>query len=430
MEGNTNRRSINVDSITLGIYLLLLLLGWLTVYTVSSSGGEGSMFDLEKTHGKQMLWMGISLVVCLIVLAFDFRIFNTLAYVAYGASILLLIFTLIVGEEINGAKAWLIIGGQQFQPAEFAKIATALTIARYMSEQGFSMKNVNQAFIAFGIVALPAIIVILQNDTGSALVFGSFLFVFLREGMSPVLPLIGLVSFTIVIVTLYVNNILYMILGLVGVALLAVVIILIFTKRKQLIRRIIVVGVSLVIASGMSLGAKFLFDQLAPHQQTRILVWFNPKVDKYGAGYNVIQSKIAIGSGGIYGKGFLKGNYTKYRFVPKQETDFIYCTIGEEFGWLGSSIVILTFFGLLARLQFMAENGKMSFTRIYGYACMSIFFFHVLVNVGMTIGFVPVIGIPLPFFSYGGSAILSFTILLFIMINLYAHRGSVLSRSL
>ncbi|MEO0895471.1 MAG: rod shape-determining protein RodA [Bacteroidota bacterium] len=435
MEGAAGRRSINVDTLTLGLYLLLLVMGWLTVYTVSSANGNEGIFDLNKEHGKQLLWMGISLVAGFIILAFDFRLFNTLAYVAYLSSISLLIITLFVGEEINGATAWLKIGGQQFQPAEYAKIATALAIARYMSEQGFSMSNLNQVFIAIGIVILPAIIVILQNDTGSALVFGSFIFVFLREGMSPLLPLIGLYCFTIVISTLYLTtilkiSILYIIGGIVLVAVIALVIVLLTSARKRMTQSIIIILAATICSVGLSLGSKTLFDKLAIHQQTRIKVWFNPKEDPYGSGYNVIQSKIAIGSGGIYGKGFRNGNYTKYRFVPKQETDFIYCTVGEEFGWIGSSIVIITFFGLLARLQFMSENGKMSFSRIYGYACLSILFFHVLVNVGMTIGFIPVIGIPLPFFSYGGSAILSFTVLLFIMINLYAHRGSVLSRSL
>lgn len=423
------QRSLNLDTLTLGIYFLLVLLGWLTVYSVSSSGGERGAFDFDTAHGKQLVWAGISLVVGIVILAIDFRVFSTFAYVFYGASILLLIVTIFIGKEINGAKAWLEIGGQRLQPAEFAKIATALALARFMSRQNFSMANINQVAIAFGMLLLPAIVVILQNDTGSALVFGSFVILFFREGLSPALPLLVLAGAVVVLCTLY-FGFMYVGLTILGIALFSLVLTIIMGNRKYLVRNILIHLAFLVFFGGLSFGSETLFENLPPHQQVRIKVLFEPQTDPYGAGYNVIQSKIAIGSGFIYGKGYLNGNYTKYRFVPKQETDFIYCTIGEELGWVGSTLVLILFFLFLARLQFMAENGKMGFTRIYGYACMSIFFFHVLVNVGMTIGFVPVIGIPLPFFSYGGSAMLSFTMLLFVMINLYAHRGAVLSRSL
>ncbi|MCI4667683.1 MAG: rod shape-determining protein RodA [Bacteroidia bacterium] len=444
MNERSFQRSLNLDTITLGLYFLLVVLGWLTVYAVSSSGGEADIFDFDKAHGKQLVWIGISLVVGIVILAIDYRIFSTLAYVFYGASILLLIFTIFAGKEINGAKAWLEIGGQRLQPAEFAKIATALALARFMSRQGFSMSNLSQVGIALGFVLLPAIIVILQNDTGSALVFGSFVFVFFRKGMSPVLPLLGLASAVMTLVTLYVitlgdsfnifglklSPIVVMVLSIFVIVLIAWGISTFMSSRKYFTRNTLISLGFLVYFGGLAFGSELLFEQLPPHQQVRIEVLFNPKKDPYGAGYNVIQSKIAIGSGYIYGKGYLEGNYTRYRFVPKQETDFIYCTIGEEMGWVGTTFILILFFLFLARLHFMAESGKMGFTQIYGYSCMSIFFFHVLVNVGMTIGFVPVIGIPLPYFSYGGSAMLSFTILLFIMINLYAHRGTVLSRSL
>lgn len=429
MNERSFQRSLNLDTLTLGIYSLLVLLGWLTVYSVSSSGGDLGAFDLGTAHGKQLIWIGVSLVVGIVILAIDFRIFSTLAYVFYGASILLLIVTIFIGKEVNGAKAWLEIGGQRLQPAEFAKIATALALARFMSRQNFSMSNLSQVGLAVGMVLLPALVVIFQNDTGSALVFGSFVFVFFREGLSPLLPLLGIASGVVVLCTLY-FTFFYVGLVLVGVILLSLIISYFLTSRKYFVRNLLIHLAFLGYFAGLSYGSEALFEKLPPHQKIRIKVLFEPQTDPYGAGYNVIQSKIAIGSGYIYGKGYLNGNYTKYRFVPKQETDFIYCTIGEEMGWVGSTLVLILFFLFLARLQFMSENGKMGFTRIYGYACMSIFFFHVLVNVGMTIGFIPVIGIPLPFFSYGGSAMLSFTILLFIMINLYAHRGTILSRSL
>jgi len=432
-----NRKTFDIDIITLGLYLIMVIMGWLSIYTVTSDSGALGLFDTDVEHGKQALWIVISIVVALVITTLDYRLFETLAYFAYGGAILLLILTLFVGKEVNGAKAWLVLGGQRFQPAEFAKIATALAISRFMSRQTFSMSNPSQLFTAAGIVLLPALIVILQNDTGSALVFGSFLLVFYREGLSPLIPLFFVANAVVALLTLflgtvytqpevwYESHLLWMVLGLFVI----VGLVYFFTfNRKYWLRNLWLHLAIFAYFSGLALSAQAIFDILPDHQQKRIEVFFDPDADPMGAGYNVINSKIAIGSGGIDGKGFLEGNYTKYKFVPKQETDFIFCTVGEEFGWIGTSGVILLFLALIARMQFMAENGKMRFTRVYGYSVLSILFFHLLVNVGMTIGLVPVIGIPLPFFSYGGSALLSFTVLISIMINLYSHRVSVLGR--
>ena len=255
------------------------------------------------------------------------------------------------------------------------------------------------------------------------------LIVFYREGLTPLIPLFLAACLVVVLTTLYLGYSEYSPLWVPGVILVILLLIYAITfSRKYWLRNLIIHTIVFVFFGGLSLSANTIYDKLPDHQQKRISVFFDPGADPTGAGYNVIQSKIAIGSGGIDGKGFLQGNYTKYKFVPKQETAFIFCTVGEEFGWIGSSFVILLFLAMISRMQFMAENGKMRFTRIYGYSVLSIIFFHLIVNVGMTIGLVPVIGIPLPFFSYGGSALLSFTVLIFIMINLYSYRASVLGR--
>jgi rod shape determining protein RodA len=420
------RRKFEIDIISLLLYLALVLMGWLTIYAVSSDGGEISLFDLGTNHGKQLIWIGISLLTGVVVLSLDNRLIESMAtYILYGASILLLILVIFIGKEVNGAKSWLIIAGIQIQPAEFAKVATALALARYMSQLNFSLKNQRQALTAFAIVALPALIVIAQNDTGSALVFGSFLIVFFREGLNPVVPVFLIAIGLVAISTLWVGNPWYISLAIVSVGLISY---WLSFNRRQLIGLTAIHLLIVAFFIGLSFSTDLIVKKLPDHQQKRIMVLFDPDIDKLGAGYNVRQSKIAIGSGGFWGKGFLDGYYTKGDFVPKQVTDFIFCTVGEELGWVGSSFVLLIFFGFLTRIRFLAENAKTRFARIYGYSVLSILFFHLLVNVGMTIGLVPVIGIPLPFFSYGGSSLLAFTLLIAVLLNLYAYRSNVLGR--
>lgn len=418
-----NRKSFDFDLITLMLFLCLALLGWMTIYAVSSAGGHTAILDMTVTHGKQAMWIGIALVFAMVILSLDYRFIEATSYLAYGASIALLILVLIVGREINGARSWIVIGGIQFQPSEFAKLATALALSKYMSRLNFSMNNLRQLAVASAMVIVPAIIVIFQNDTGSALVFGSFLLVFFREGLNPLVLVLLILTGVVAVVTLGVGKLLVIAACIAGVG---VVSFFYFYNQRQWLRILVVHIMAVVFLITVSVSVDTLVTKLADHQQTRIKVLFDPNLDPQGAGYNVIQSKIAIGSGGISGKGYLQGNYTKYKFVPKQVTDFIYCTIGEEYGWIGTSGVIVLFFLLIWRIRFLAENSKTRFSRIYGYSILSIIFFHVMVNIGMTIGLMPVIGIPLPFFSYGGSSLLAFTALIFIMINLYSYRISVL----
>jgi rod shape determining protein RodA len=309
------------------------------------------------------------------------------------------------------------------QPSEFAKFATALAVAKYIGSVGFRMENFRNQIVLFIMIGAPMVLILLQKDTGTALVFTVFVLVFFREGMSPFLLIVGAAASFIFILTLLVEQQIYLYIGI-GVILLITILV---GKRK--FKRIALLTVGALIIIGMMESVDYVIsDVLKPHQQNRIKALVNPDADPLGFGWNVTQSKIAIGSGGFVGKGFLKGTQTKFDFVPEQSTDFIFCTIGEEHGWLGSLLVISLFIGLLLRIVFLAERQKNRFARSYGYAVACIFFFHFAVNIGMTIGLFPVIGIPLPFFSYGGSALWGFTVLLFILLKLDSHRSQVLER--
>ena len=416
------RKTFDIDWISMLIYGLLLFAGWAAIYAVSST----STAELMTTnHGKQLMWIGVSSVVGIIILSLDSRAIEAVSYVAYGLSIALLLSVFVLGREVNGAAVWISFGSISIQPSEFTKITTALALAKYMTSLNFSFKNMRNVLIAFSFIAAPALITLFQNDTGSALVFGSFIIVLYREGLSPLVPITGLVVLFVCMLTLGVGN------QLITLSILAVMTLIMFwilqTKRDWKRWAAILTGVYIGIVA-LSFTTGFIVSKLQIHQQNRIMVLFNPQIDPQDTGYNVIQSKIAIGSGGFWGKGFLQGNYTKYKFVPKQVTDFIFCTVGEEGGWIGTTFIVGLFLALILRLIYMAENAKTRFARIYGYSAASIFFFHVLVNVGMTVGLVPVIGIPLPFFSYGGSALLAFSSCLYILINLYSYRSSVLGK--
>ncbi|MEM7369094.1 MAG: rod shape-determining protein RodA [Bacteroidota bacterium] len=419
-----NRARLDIDIIAILIFALLVAWGWVTIYAVTSANGA-EMLDFGTIHGKQLMWIGISLVAGILVMMLDYRFLEFISYIAYGGAMVLLILTIFIGKEVNGAQSWLIIGGQPFQPSEFAKMATALALAKFMSRLNFSMSDPRQMAIAAAMVILPALIVIKQNDTGSALVFGSFILVFFREGLNPILPIFILLVGMVAVLALWMSSAWWVVAGIVGIGLVSYFILNI-ANTQNWVRVGIIHVIAIAFFSAIALSTDFIVNKLPAHQQTRIMVLFDPGIDPQGKGYNVIQSKIAIGSGGMSGKGLFDGQYTKYKFVPKQETDFIFCTIGEELGWMGTSAVMILFFALLWRFQFLAENSKTRFTRIYGYGVISILFFHVLVNVGMTIGLVPVIGIPLPFFSYGGSSLLAFTLLIAILVNLHSYRSSVL----
>ena len=387
-----------LDWPTIFIYMALVILGWFNIYAaVYDETVNQSIWDLSLNSGRQLIFIAASVVIIMGVIIIDMRFYEAFAYVAFGIIILLLILVPIIGKEVGGNKAWLGIGSFGVQPSEFAKFITALAAAKMIGSVGFKMDNLRNQVMLFGLVGLPMVLILLQKDTGTALVFTSFIFVFFREGMSPFLMIVGICAAFIFILTLLIPNQLY----LHGAILIILALLIIFGKKK--LKRISALVVGAIIVMGVIESVDYVItDVLKPHQQNRIKALINPDADPLGYGWNVTQSKIAIGSGGFFGKGFLKGTQTKFDFVPEQSTDFIFCTIGEEWGWLGSFVVVVLFMALLLRVIFIAERQKSRFARAYGYGVVSIFFFHFAVNIGMTIGLFPVIGIPLPFFSYGG----------------------------
>lgn len=412
-----------IDWITILLFAVLVLLGWLNIFAaVYDEQAQQNIFDLGLNSGKQLMWIATTIVIITAIMVMDFRFYNSFSYIFYGVIILLLIFVMFFAREVAGARSWFELGPIKFQPAEFAKFATGLAVAKYISDGNIKFDKIKNLLITGAIVALPAILIILQGDTGSAMVFASFVIVFYREGLHPAILTLGLIAVALFVLTLLVNQ-LYLIIGVVVLGLLVIGI-----GRKNFKRIASVIAAMLLIIAIVKSVDFFITDVLKPHQQNRIKALINPNADPLGYGWNVTQSKIAIGSGGFAGKGFLEGTQTKFDFVPEQHTDFIFCTIGEEHGWIGSLILIILFMALLMRIVYIAERQKSRFARIYGYVVLSILFFHFMVNIGMTIGLFPVIGIPLPFFSYGGSSLWSFTILLFILIKLDAHRMQVLVR--
>lgn len=412
-----------LDWITIMLYALLVFLGWLNIYAaVYDEQLHSNIFDISLNSGKQLIWIGTSILLIIAIMVIDFRFYNSFAYVFYAVVMLLLLMVMIFGREVAGAKAWFEIGPFRIQPGEFAKFATALAVAKYLENSTVKLDKAKDLLVLGALIALPALFILLQNDTGTAMVFAAFVLVFYREGLAPIFLILGIAGVTIFVLTLLVNEIYLMI----GVGILTLLIIGIGKKTTKRIITI-VAGASLIV--GVILSVDYVVDNvLQPHQQNRIKALINPSGDPLGYGWNVTQSKIAIGSGGLAGKGFLEGTQTKFDFVPEQSTDFIFCTIGEEHGWIGSLVLISLFLFLLMRIVFLAERQKSRFARVYGYSVASIMFFHFLVNIGMTIGLVPVIGIPLPFFSYGGSSLWSFTLLLFILVKLDAHRMQMMVR--
>jgi rod shape determining protein RodA len=418
-----NQRSFffNVDWLTVLIYLCLCTIGWFNIHAAVFDDAHPSIIDLDTNYGKQFIFIITAVVVGIVILLLDSRFFNGLAPVFYGGTVLLLLVVLVVGRNVGGNQAWIPLGSFRLQPSEFAKFSTCLLLARYLSGVNIRITEIKSFFTAAGIIALPMLLIMLQPDTGSTLVFCSLIFVLYREGLSPwFLIIIGL------LIALFVFSLLFNQLYLMGI-LVALTIAAVFLFR---LRRESIVGLvgGLVISIAFIFSVNFLYHNvLQPHQKSRIDELLGISSDLRGAGYNVNQSKIAIGSGKLWGKGYLQGTQTKYSFVPAQSTDFIFCTIGEEWGFVGSIVVIGLFMFLLLRIIIMAERQRSPFSRVYGYGVASIIFFHVIINVGMTIGLVPVIGIPLPFISYGGSSLWSFTILLFILIKLDSNRlGHVL----
>lgn len=414
----------SLDWTTIFLFMALVVLGWLNIFAaIYDETANQTIWDLSLSSGRQLMFIAASAVIVLAIIIIDMRFYETFAYIFYGLILIMLFIVPLIGKEVGGNKAWIGIGSFGVQPSEFAKFITALAVAKFIGSVGFRMDNLRNQAVLFALIGVPIILIQLQKDTGTALVFTSFVLVFYREGMSPFILIVGICAATIFILTLLIPNQLY----LHGAILITLLVLIYFGKKK--FKRIAVLTIGALLISGVIESVDYVVnDVLKPHQQNRVKVLINPDIDPLGVGWNVTQSKIAIGSGGFFGKGFLKGTQTKFDFVPKQSTDFIFCTIGEEFGWIGSLVVVALFVALMLRVVFLAERQKSRFARSYGYSVACILFFHFAINIGMTIGLFPVIGIPLPFFSYGGSSLWGFTILLFILLKLDAHRGEVLQR--
>lgn len=412
-----------IDWISICIYVALVIIGWFNIYAaVYDEQFPKSIFDLSINSGQQLVRIGAAFLIILLIMVADYRVFDNIAWILYVVFLVLLIITPFVGKEVNGQILSIGFGSFRIQPSEFAKFTTALALAKFMERPSFDLSTFKHQVQALTIIMIPIILIMLQPDTGTAMVYFAFFIMLYREGMPQRYYVLALTFIAISLLALGIEENIYIVIGVV-----ALVLLLIISGKKKVSRIIalVVLGIG-IIAYSYSLD--YVVSKLPEHQQNRIMVLFNPDLDPLGAGWNVTQSKIAIGSGGFLGKGYLEGTQTKFDFVPEQHTDFIFCTLGEEFGWVGSLVVIILFCSLLIRLVMLAERQKNRFSRVYGYCVISILFFHFMVNIAMTIGLFPVVGIPLPFFSYGGSSLWSFTILLFIFIKLDSHRIQLLGR--
>ena len=472
------KRSINIwiglDKVTILLFLVLVTMGWFNIYAAVYNEEHKDILDFSQRYGKQFIWILASLLIATFVVLIDNRFYFFFSWFIYGAVMLLLALVLVFGEEINGARSWFEFGGFSLQPSEFAKVGTALALAAYLHTQSQNLVRLGVIFPALCIILLPAVLIALQPDMGSAVVYFALFIVLFREGMSSYLFVSGLLMVILFFLALLLDN-LYLVIGMIAVAfvflwfslkkwkpyltgtgIFVLITLLVFLLDIFIFKKLggeMVLLVS-VILSGIAY-AKYIVSKRAtvvwivylfligsilfvssvdyafnnliqPHQKERVDILLGFKSDPHGVGYNVNQSIISIGSGGFSGKGYLQGTQTKFKFVPEQSTDFVFCTVGEEWGFLGSLVVIGIYMFLLFRLVFLAERQRSSFSRIYGYGVLSILFTHFFINIGMTIGLVPVIGIPLPFFSYGGSSLWGFTILLFIFLRLDASRSEYL----
>jgi rod shape determining protein RodA len=472
------KRAVNIwqdiDKVSIFIFLILLVLGWLNIYAAVFNEEHRGLLDLSQRYGKQFIWILATILVAIFIVIIDNRFYFFFGYFIYAGFILILALVLILGKEINGAKSWFEFGNLSLQPSEFAKAGTALALARYLNSRSGELTKIRVLLPALVIIMIPACLTALQPDFGSVVVYMSFFLVLFREGLSPYIFISGCLMILLFFVTLLANN-LYITVTLTVVAFLFIWyvirnpkvcfiglgILLLNTGALYLLDHYLLkkLGLEIVIMIGLLLSglgyAWYIYRQkagailvvylfllgsvfyvntvdytfnniLKQHHKDRVSILLGLKTDTHKAGYNVNQSVISIGSGGFAGKGYLRGTQTKFKFVPQQATDFIFCTVGEEWGFLGSVVVIGLYVTLLLRLIFLAERQRSSFSRIYGYGVVSIFLTHFFINIGMVLGLVPVIGIPLPFFSYGGSSLWGFTILLFIFLRLDASRTEYL----
>ena len=430
----------SVDWMTICIYLMLVIFGWFSVCGASYDYGEIDFFSFDTRAGKQFVWICCSLGLGFILMMLEDKLYDMFAYILYGGMMLLLLITPFLAEDTKGSYSWIKFGPVSLQPAEFAKFATALALAKFMNVYGFTMSKLKYSLPVVGMVLLPMLLIILQRETGSALVYLAFFFMLYREGMPGSILFAGICAVVYFVVGIRFGNELmaddctsigeFSVLLLIDITWfqygLCVVLLfyLIFLSMHERMRNYFYIALFAIGSVGFLFSADYVFNNvLEPHQQIRIKVVLGMEEDLAGAGYNVNQSKIAIGSGGLWGKGFLNGTQTKLKYVPEQDTDFIFCTVGEEEGFIGSAAVLFLFTGLILRLIVVAERQHTRFARVYGYSVLSIFLFHLFINIGMVLGLTPVIGIPLPFFSYGGSSLWGFTILLFVFLRIDAGRG-------
>lgn len=417
----------NVDWMVVLIYIACLGIGWVNIYAaVYNPETHSSIFDLSNNAGKQLMWIGTTFILIICILVIDYKFYETFSFIIYAIVIFLLVVVLFAGSNINGSRSWIKFGAISLQPAQFANLAVSLAISKYLSDPAISLsRKLKDYYPILGIIILPSILILLSNETGSMLVFASFAIILYREGMPGFIPAIGIVSAALLIISLLYDS-WYIAGAIIVIAGIVIWLMPVMTRRRGgLVATILIAFVMISIVFGVDF---FMNNVLQKHQRGRIMVLLDPDSDPRGIGWNVIQSKIAIGSGGFTGKGFLQGTQTKFDFVPEQSTDFIFCTVGEEHGFIGTAVVVTLFILLISRLVILAERQRSRFARVYGYCVAGIFFFHFLVNVGMTIGLMPVIGIPLPFFSYGGSSLWSFSVLLFIFLKIDAQRPFTLSR--
>ena len=408
-----------VDWWTVLMYAALVIIGWLNVYAALFNENY-ELIDFSQKYGRQLIWISIGFLIAIFILFFNWKFFEGFAYLIYLLSLLSLIGVLLFGIEVNGAKSWFDFGLIRIQPGEFAKVACCLALAKFLSRLNMSLEKTKNKIIATALILLPVFFITLQNDTGSALVYSTFILVLYRFGLPATLLIIGIVTTILFVTSIIVSKI-------VLIMILSIIAIFFFIISSRKLRELIIISSLLVICIGFIFSVDYAFERvLEPHHVTRIKVLLGQESDPHGSGYNVNQSMIAIGSGGLTGKGYLNGTQTKFNFVPEQSTDFIFCTIGEEWGFIGSTFLLLLFLAFLFRLLYLAERQRSVFSKVFGYGVVSIFFLHIAINVAMTIGLAPVIGIPLPFISYGGSSLWGFTILLFIFLNLDSYRLQVL----
>lgn len=422
MSPNRNR-NFKFDWITIILFMLLVGFGWLNIFSASLSGEVSSYFDMSQPYGKQLVFILFSVVLIILVFSIEAKFYERFASVIYLASILSLIGLFILGKNVNGATSWYAFGGMTFQPSEFAKAATALAVAKYISDLQTNIKTLKDQLKTALIIFVPAVLILLQNDAGSTIVYAAFFFVFYREGIPKIYLLLGLA-----ILLLSVSSLKFSVLltSIVVVVLIFIHHFFIKKKKPALLQPIFISTICIVF----SFGVQFFYSNiLQPHQQDRISLWLRLEKDpakleqmKKTILYNLNESEKAISSGGVSGKGFLEGTRTIGKFVPEQHTDYIFSTVGEEWGFLGSTMVVILFVLLIIRILHLAELQKSQFSRVFGYGVASIFFAHFMINIGMVMGLIPTIGIPLPFFSYGGSGLWGFTLLLFIFIKLDSNR--------